>query len=196
MPGLPAQIKEYARALREATPICPSALLHLGKGAATRQAMSRLARSGKLMRLCYGVCTCPPKTRFGRRAPGTGKTIAAPSAMWGETIVPSGGATSNYLGLTTPVRAFYLTWGSSRTLHCGSSTVELRHAQRWQPAAPNRKAEAVVYALAWLRPNEVEEGPDAVLPEPSPNEIDELAAMRTVMPIWMAEPLNECIALA
>ena len=53
------------------------------------------------MRVFHGVYMCPIETRFGRRAPGTGQAIAGLSALWGETIVPSGGAAANYLGLTT-----------------------------------------------------------------------------------------------
>ena len=50
MRGLPKHVMEYARALPEATPLCPGALLHLGHRAAIDQALSRLARSGELMR--------------------------------------------------------------------------------------------------------------------------------------------------
>lgn len=196
MLSLPTRIMEHAEALPEATPLCPSALLHLGKRTAVDQAMSRLARSGKLMRICHGIYMRPVETRFGRCAPSVGKAIAALSALWGETIVPCGGAAANYLGLTTqnPVREVYLTSGSNRMLHFGGFTVELRHAPRWQLVSPNRKAGAVVRALAWLGPKEIEDGLDAVLPELSPNQIDELAAARAVMPNWMAEPLSARIA--
>ena len=192
MPALPARIMEHAEALPEATPLCPSALLHLGKRAAVDQAMSRLAQSGKLMRVCHGVYMRPVETRFGLCAPSVGKALATLSTLWGETIVPCGGAAANYLGLTTqnPVREVYLTSGPGRMLYFDEFTVELRHAPRWQLLAPNRKSGAVVRALAWLGPMEVEEGLDAVLPELSPDEFDELAAARAVMPTWMAEPLS------
>ena len=138
MRGLPKRIMEYARALPEATPLCPGALLHLGHRAAVDQALSRLARSGELVRICQGVYMRPVETRFGLRAPRLGKALAALSALWGETIVPCGGAAANRLGLTTqnPVRAVYLTSGPNRRLHFGPSVVELRHAPRWQLAAP------------------------------------------------------------
>ena len=112
--------------------------------------------------------------------------------MWGETIVPCGGAAANCLGLTTqnPVRVVYLTSGPNRRLHFGSSIVELRHALRWQLTAPHRKAGDVIRALAWLGPAEVEDGLEAVLPTLSETDRDELAAARAVMPIWMAEPVS------
>ena len=196
MRGLSLRIMEHAEALPEATPLCPAALLHLGNRAAVDQALSRLARSGRLMRICQGVYMRPVETRFGQCAPSIGSAIKALSVMWVETIVPCGGAAANCLGLTTqnPVRTVYLTSGPSRRLRFGASVVELRHAPRWQLAAPHRKAGDVIRALAWLGPEEVECGLEAVLPTLSEAERDELAAARAVMPIWMAEPLSVHLA--
>ena len=196
MRGLSHRIMEHAEALPEATPLCPAALLHLGNRAAVDQALSRLARSGRLMRICQGVYMRPVETRFGTCAPHTGKALEALSALWGETIVPCGGAAANRLRLTTqnPVREVYLTSGPHRMLHFGSSIVELRHAPRWQLAAPHRKAGEVIRALAWLGPEEVEDSLEAVLPTLSEAEREELAVARAVMPIWMAEPLSPRLA--
>ncbi len=196
MRGLPKRIMEHAEALPEATPLCPAALLHLGKRAAIDQALGRLARSGRLMRICQGVYMRLIETRFGRRAPRAGKALAALSALWGETIVPSGGGAANCLGLTTqnPVRAVYLTSGPHRRLHFDSSIVELRHAPRWQLVAPHRKAGDVIRAVAWLGPEEVEDSLEAVLPTLSDSDRDELATARAVMPIWMAAPVSARLA--
>jgi len=187
---------QHAEALPEAAPLCPAALLHLGKRAAVDQALSRLARSGDLMRIYQGVYMRPVETRFGQCAPSVGAAIEALSALWGETIVPCGGAAANCLRLTTqnPVRIVYLTSGPNRRLHFGSSVVELRHAPRWQLAAPHRKAGDVIRALAWLGPEEIEDNLEAVLPTLSEVERDELAAARAVMPIWMADPLSARLA--
>ena len=120
---------------------------------AVDQALSRLARSGRLMRICQGIYMQPVETRFGRCAPGVDKGIEALAAMWGETIVPCGGAAAHVLGLTTqvPVRSVYLISGPDRRLRFGSLEVELRHAPRWQLTAPRRRAGDVIRALAWPR---------------------------------------------
>lgn len=198
MRSLPKRIMDYAEEVSEATPLCPGTLLHLGRRAAVDQALSRLARSGKLMRICQGVYMRPVETRFGQCAPRVSKALESLSALWGETIVPCGGSAANRLGLTTqnPVREVYLTSGRPRRLRFGRGTVELRHAPRWQLAAPNRKAGDVIRALAWLGPEEVEDGLEAVIPELSPDELGELAAARAVMPNWMAEPLSARLAHA
>ncbi len=193
MPSLSRRIMEYAEALPEATPICPGSLLHLGKRAAVDQALSRLARSDELTRICRGVYMRNVETRFGRCGPSLGKALAALSKMWGETIVPSGGAAANCLRLTTQnmVRVVCLTSGPSRRLRLGGSDVELRHAPRWQLVAPHRKAGQLIRALAWLGPEEAEESLDAVLPTFSAEDRKELWDVRAIMPTWIAEPLSE-----
>ena len=192
MRGLPRLIMEHAEGLPEATPLCPAAMLHLGKRPAVDQALWRLARSGRLMRICQGVYMHPVETRFGQCAPQVNKALAALSLLWGETIVPCGGSAANRLGLTTqnPVREVWLTSGPNRRLRFGSHTVELRHAPRWQLAAPHRRAGDVIRALAWLGPEEIEDNLETVLPTLSDEDRNELSVARAVMPTWMAGPLS------
>ena len=94
------------------------------------------------MRICQGIYMRPIETRFGSRPPAVEKVIASLSVLWGETIVPCGGAAANILGLTTqmPVRPVYLTSGRNRRLRLGALTVRLRHAPRWQLMSPCRPA--------------------------------------------------------
>ena len=196
MVSLSKRIMQHARSLAEATPICAGALLHLGNRAAVDQALSRLARSGDLLRVCQGVYMRPVETRFGSCAPNVSKAVDALASLWGETIVPSGGAAAHVLGLTTqmPVRPVYLTSGPSRRLQFGNLTVELRHAPRWQLVAPNRRAGEVIRAMAWLGPEELLKGLEKVLPGLSPQEVGELADARATMPHWMAEQVSKVVA--
>ena len=152
MPSLSSRILDHALLLPEAAPICPVALLHLGSRAAIDQALSRLVHSEQLMRVCRGVYMRPIETRFGLRAPAVEKAIDSLSALWGETIVPCGGAAANSLGLTLqiPVQPVYLTSGPGRRLYFYRLLVRLRHAPRWQLAAPHRRAGDLIRALAWL----------------------------------------------
>ena len=195
MPSVSIRIMEHASSLPEAKPICAGTLLHLSNRAAVDQALSRLARSGRLMRICQGVYMRPIETRFGPCAPSVDKALSQLADMWSETIVPCGGAAAHVLGLTMqiPVRSVYLTSGPDRHLRFGNLEVELRHAPRWQLAAPRRRAGEIIRALAWLGPHEVQEGLQIVLPTLSPEDIDDLAQARATMPHWMAEPVSMCV---
>ena len=55
-------------------------------------------------------------------------------------------------------------------------------------------AGVVIRALAWLGPEEVEDGLDAILPKLSEADLEELAVARAVMPVWLAEPLSTRLA--
>ena len=196
MSSLPSRIISHAEESPEGTLLCPSALLHLGSRAAVDQALSRLARKGELMRVCQGIYIRPIKTEFGIRPPAVESVLESLSALWGETIVPCGGMAANALGLITqvPVRSVYLTSGPDRKLKVGGLTVELRHAPRWQLTAPHRLAGDAVRALAWLGPKEVEEGLEAIGRKLSPEDFQELAESRALMPGWMAEPVSAMVA--
>ena len=152
MPSLPRLIMEQAAESPEGSLLCPNVLLHLGNRDAVDQALSRLARSGRLSRVCQGVYVRPVETRIGPRPPSVDKVIESLSALWGETIVPCSGAAANALGLATqvPVRSVDLTSGPNRKLKLGEGTVHLRHAPRWQLVASNRAAGDAVRALAWM----------------------------------------------
>ena len=196
MPSSPEQIMTYAATLPKGSLLHPKVLLHLGTRAAIDQALSRLVKKGMLMRVCHGIYVCPVETRFGLRPPAVEKVIASLSALWGETIVPCGGAAANALGLTTqmPVQSVYLTSGPNRKLTLGELTVDLRHAPRWQLAAPYRPAGEAVRALSWLGPDKVEAGLDVIGRKLSSEDLEELAALRAIMPTWIAEPASVLVA--
>ena len=196
MPSLPRLIMEHADDSPEGALLCPNNLLHLGSRSAVDQALSRLSRSGRLNRVCQGVYVRPVETRFGPRLPAVDKVIASLAALWGETIVPCGGAAANALGLTTqvPIQSVYLTSGPNRKLKFGELTVALRHAPRWQLVAPHRSAGDAVRALAWLGPEEVEESLGVIGRNLSAEDLNELAASRAMMPAWIAEPVSSMVA--
>ena len=196
MPSSPEQIMTYAAALPEGALLHPKTLLHLGTRAAIDQALSRLAKKGNLLRVCHGIYVSPVETRFGSGPPSIEKVIASLSVLWGETIVPCGGAAANALGLTTytPVHWDYLTSGPNRQLTLGEVEVKLRHVPRWQLTAPHRPAGQAIRALAWLGPEEVETGLEAIRPKLSAEDMRELAESRAVMPAWIAEPVSVMVA--
>ena len=195
MPSSPEQIMSYAAALPEGALLHPKVLLHLGTRAAIDQALSRLAKKGRLMRVCHGMYVCPVETRYGPRPPAVEKVVVFLSALWGETIVPCGGAAANALGLTTqiPVQSVYLTSGPNRKLTLGELTVNLRHAPRWQLAAPHRPAGEAIRALSWLGPDEVEASLNVIGRKLSAEDLEELAALRAIMPTWIAEPTSALV---
>ncbi len=192
MRSLSDEIMEYAEALPEGSPLCPNDFLHLGSRPAIYQALSRLTRQDRIMRICQGVYVRTVETRFGRCGPRIGKVIEALSKLWGETIVYSAGSSANSLGLTTqvPMREVYFTSGPSRQLRFRALRVDLRHAPRWQLLGGNRPSGILIRALAFLHPDEVDEALDKVVPRLSDADTAELVAARAILPEWIAKPLG------
>ena len=195
-PGsVPQRIMERAEALPEATPICPKAFLDLGTRAAVDQAFSRLVREERLDRICRGVFMRTIVTRFGLAAPELSKALDALAKLWGEVIVPHGGASANVLGLTrqNQVAPTLLTSGPDRLLNIGGR-VRLLHAPRWKLILPHRPAGMVVRALDWLGRDEVREALEYVKPRLSADDRAELLAARPVLPTWMVLPITAVLA--
>ena len=193
MTSISNQILAHVGGLPEGAPVAAKSLLHLGKRAAVDQALSRLARRGRLIRAGRGLYFRPVSTRFGKRPPSVELAIHALARQCGEVIVSGGAAAANSLGLTTqvPVRYIYLTSGRSREMSLGGQIVELRHAPRWQLALAGRPAGQAVRALAWLGPEETGaalEKLKRVLPSSA---FKELVAATPQLPTWLALSVNK-----
>lgn len=195
MQTLTKQVLEHAAGLPEGTPLVSKELLHLGNRAAVDQALSRLARRGKLLRAGRGIYVQPVESRYGARAPSAVKMVEGLATQRGETIVSHGAAAANALGLTAqvPMRAVYLTSGRSRRLKLGAQTVEFRHAPTWQLILPGRVAGDVVRALAWLGPGKAGEAIGTLRSKLPPTELEEIAAARGRLPTWMAQEVSALI---
>jgi hypothetical protein len=185
-----------AALLPAGTPLSAKRFLHLGERAAVDQALSRLARSGHLLRAARGLYLRPVETRFGLTAPGLEATMKALEHETGEVIVPAGAAAANRLGLTTqvPVRSVYLTSGRSRQLALGAQVIELRHAPRWQLVLPGRPAGEVVRALAWLGRERGAKVTPRLARTLGPEAVQELSAARGRLPTWLAEEVSHLVA--
>ena len=81
-----------------------------------------------------------------------------------------------------------------RRLRFGAQEVRLRHAPRWQLVAPYRRADDAVRALARFGPREVEDALATVASWLSDHDMAELAAARTTVPAWVAEPVSALMA--
>jgi hypothetical protein len=192
MPHLSTQILEETKSLPEGAPIAAKALLHLGKRAAVDQALSRLAESGKLLRARRGMYLRPVEGRFGTRAPSVEKVVEATAVQSSETIVSSGAAAANRLGLTpqVPVRQVYLTSGPSRQLHLGKQVVELKHAPPWQFVLAGSRAGEVVRALAWVGPKAAEKALRILKSKLTSEEVCKLKAVASSLPTWLAPSVS------
>lgn len=193
MNTLPETILQQARALPEGGVLSPKEFLHLGSRSAVDQAFSRLARTGKLLRVARGAYAAPVSSRFGSRAPAPEKVVKALAAQSGEVVVPHGASAANALGLTqqVPIREVYLTSGRTRKLKLGRSEVLVKHAPLWMVALGTRPAGAAVRALAWIGPTHAGKSLASLHRTLPRSEWQALASARATLPDWMARAIGE-----
>ena len=157
MTGIADKIMQRASVHDSGTWVCtPKDFLDLGSRGAVDQALSRLAKAGRLRRVGHGLYDVPRISNVlnGPAPVDLDAAIAALARRDGVRIMPDGLVAANQLGLTNavPAKASYVTDGHSRTLMIDGRTVRFRHAgprvMQWagKPAAP------VVQALRWLGP--------------------------------------------
>ena len=194
MMRLATLIIEEANRRPEGATLCAKSLPHLGSRAGVDQALSRLARRGKLLRAGHGLYVLPVESRLGVRAPSIEKVVEAVAAQRGETIAPSGATAANALGLTTqvPVRTVYLTSGPSRILQVGGQRVELKHAPPWQLVLPHRLAGQAVRDLTHrLGPTKARDGILRLKRTLPASEWEALTNVGARLPTWLAEPMSQ-----
>lgn len=193
MSHLTEAIQSAAEALPEGGLLSPKEFLHLASRAAVDQALARLARQGKLLRVGRGAYALPVVSRFGVRPPSTEAVVEAIESAGGEVIVASGATEANALGLTTqvPTREVFLTSGATRKLRLGNRTVELKHGSRWQLALGKRPAGKAIRALSWLGPEQAPSALKILLTKLSPEEWEVMRAARAALPSWLARAVSQ-----
>lgn len=128
----------------------------LGSRAAVDQALSRLARQGRVQRLKAGIYYFPTHSRLLKRdvAAAPEKVAAAIARKNGWTVEASGATAANQLGLSTqvPARIVLRTDGSSRTIDVGGWKIELRHTVP-RFLGRGRHSPRLLQGLRWMGPN-------------------------------------------
>ena len=193
MSHLVQSIVAAAQALPEGGLVSPKEFLHLASRAAVDQALKRLTREEKLLRVGRGVYALPVQGRFGTRPPSAHTVVDAIAAASGEVVVPSGATEANALGLTTqvPVRQVFLTSGPSRTLRLGQQSLEFKHGAPWQLLMGNRPAGMAIRALGWLGQDQAASALQTLHSRLPATEWDAMRAVRAAMPSWMARAVSE-----
>lgn len=134
----------------------PKDFLDIGNRAAVDQALSRLAKAGRVRRIIRGLYDVPRYSNFLKRAATVDlySTVDAIARRDGARIMRGGAVYANLLGLTNsvPAQPVYHTDGHSRTVEISRRKVRFRHASprimRWA----GTHGGPVIQALRWLGP--------------------------------------------
>ncbi len=148
--SVPDRIMKRARAAGRGGVFTPTDFLDVAARATIDQALSRLAKNGKLRRLARGLYDFPKMhPQLGPLSPAPDDVAQALARETGSQVQIAGARAANALGLSTqvPAKSSYLTDGPSRRVVLGKRVVDLRHASPKHLIAPGSAAGTVVQAF-------------------------------------------------
>jgi uncharacterized protein DUF6088 len=167
-----------------------------GSNVAVRQALSRLAKAGKIRRVRQGVYDLPREHPLvGVKSPDP---MAALKAVMDNANTPwqlSGPSAANAIGISdqVPAKVVVLTTGKSRKMKVGKTTVHIRQTAPRYLLAPGTVAGMVFQGLRWMGKDGVT---DAMVNDLhtrlDPDAKRQLTELIPKMPVWM-QPLIQRI---
>lgn len=170
----------------------PSDFLDLAGRAAVDQALSRLAKGGRLRRLARGLYDFPKlHPKLGSLSPAPDDVAQALARETGSRVQIAGARAANLLGLSTqlPAKSTYLTDGPSRRVVLGKRVIDLRHASPKHLVAPGSPAGTVVQALRHVGPSRAADLARIAAHRLSPSDKKTLATNAIQAPAWMRPTL-------
>jgi len=188
-------ILEKIESLPEGEPFKSTMFFEISTNTAIRQALSRLVKSGQLMRVARGVYVKPEMSRYVGPVPPSSRKIIKLMAE-GEKITITGAEAAQRLGLSTQMvlKEVYLTSGCTRIIRLeNGGIISLRHASPRKLALAGSLAGIALSALWWMGKEEVtSEVIHLIRQKLSPEEFRVLKEASPLMPAWMSEKiLNE-----
>jgi hypothetical protein len=193
MSSLSDRILRMVRAKGPGSVFTPTDFLDLGSRAAIDQALSRLAKNGRLRRLARGLYDYPQlHAKLGALAPSPDAVAGAFVRETGAKLQVAGAQAANALGLSTqvPARSVYLTDGPSRRVVIGKRIIDVRHASPKHLVAPGSMAGTVIQALRHMGPDAAAAVINAAAPRLTPTDKRALAKGARHAPAWMRPALN------
>jgi hypothetical protein len=170
----------------------PRDFLDVAARAAVDQALSRLAKGGKLRRLARGLYDFPKvHQKLGPLSPAPDDVAQALARETGSQVQIAGARAANALGLSTqvPAKSVYLTDGPSRRVVLGKRIVDLRHASPKHLIAPGSPAGTVIQALRHLGPARATDVVRVAACQLSASDKKTLATSAVQAPAWMRPTL-------
>jgi hypothetical protein len=184
------KVQQYVQKISRGKPFTTNALIRFGARAAVDQALSRLAASGKVIRITRGVYVRPEENRFvGHVLPEPFKVAEAIAKRTNEQIQVSGAEAARQFGLSTqvPAKPLFLTTGQSRRFNLGGLEVTLKHVSRRKIPMPESKAGLAILALWYLGKSLISLKTIKKIEEKlTPQEFETFISSIECMPVWMS----------
>lgn len=160
-----------------------------------RQMLTRLVKSGEIMRATRGIYVRPKEVPYlGKVLPSSEEVVKAISKQTGEIITPHGAEAVRMLHLSTqvPMRPIYNTNGTSRKVKLGKQTITLKHISPRKQVKPGTITGLVITALWYVGKSNITENTIKTLKERlNEQQFSEVLKHTNQMPVWMAQAFKQ-----
>ncbi|KQC13003.1 MAG: hypothetical protein APR63_09630 [Desulfuromonas sp. SDB] len=137
----------------------PMNFLDIGSRMAVDQALGRLTKNGKIIRLSRGLYHYPQKhPKLGNLPPSYEQIAQALAGRDNLKIQPSGAYAANLLGLTeqVPAKIVFLTDGPNRKVQVGKRTIVLKRTTPRNMETAGRISGLIIQALRYLKKENID----------------------------------------
>lgn len=184
-------IKEKISQLPIGEPFSSKELVCFGTRAAVDQNLSRLVKTGEVMRVTRGVYVRPKQSKHvGAVTPEPMSVAHAKLLTERETVQVHGAEAARQFGFTTqvPTTPVFCTSGSNRKFRVGNLRVKLKHVSPRKLALAGTPAGNALSALWYVGKENISESLIEKVKEKLPaSEFEKLKAAKPIMPAWMAD---------
>ncbi|CAM4421818.1 MAG: hypothetical protein LEGION0403_FIIPPAGN_02715 [Legionella sp.] len=188
--NITTQVENFIQRKPRGEPFTTSSMIKIGKRPAVDQALSRLTKSGEIVRITQGVYVRPEKNRFvGIVMPEPFKVAKAIARQSNERIQISGAEAARKMGLTTqtPAQPVFFTTGRNRHFKMGTLEISLKHVSRKKLPLPNSEAGLAIQALWHLGKEKVSiQSIQIIQSRLTSEEFNKFVNAKNEMPGWMS----------
>ncbi|GLQ87276.1 DUF6088 family protein [Dyella flagellata] len=173
----------------------PALFAGLGSRASIDMALMRQLKAGVIERIGRGVYVVPKTNRFGMKSMPPAEQVAAVVAKSEGAIIGVHGAeAARRFGFTTqmPTQSVFYTTGSSRKIRYGKLMIRLQRVAPRKLLLADQPAGLALSALWYLGRHQVTAATfERISKRLSAAEFEALKGIKSSMPAWMAEALNQ-----
>lgn len=183
-------IENHIKKTPRGKPFTGGILMQYGTRASVDQTLSRLTKTGKIIRLIRGVYVRPEISRHvGKVLPEPLVVVKVIANKTNEVIQVSEAEAARQLGLSTqvPSQPIFLTSGLSRQFSLGNLHVTLKHVSKRKIPLPGTKVGLAILALWYLGKNLTTiEIIEKIKNKLSEKEFKRFLSSKEYMPGWMS----------
>jgi len=193
--SISTEIQQHIEKFPREKPFLSSKLFKYGSRTAVDKTLSRLASTGKIVRIARGIYARPGKNRYvGQVLPGAFEIAKTIAAKTNSIVQVHGAEAARQFGFTTqvPAQPIFYTTGQSRELKLGNLKIAFKHISPRKLALAESRVGLAILALWYLGKKQVTpQSIEAIEKKLSEEKFEKFKSSTKYMPYWMIEIISQ-----